>query len=59
MKWVRDNIIAKESGLTVEAIRCKKKKGIWVEGEHWVKGPDGRTWYNKEAIEEWVVSQAA
>ena len=59
MKWVKENKVHEESGLTIEAIRCKRKNGVWIEGEHWTKGPDGRCWYNLSEIEKWVESSAA
>ncbi len=59
MTWVTSKLLAQESGLTEEAIRCKKKNGVWLEGVHWRKAPDSRIYYNREAIERWVESRAA
>lgn len=59
MKWVVIKVLAHQSGLTEDAIRAKKKKGVWVEGVHWRKAPDNRIWFNTEAIEKWVESRAA
>ena len=59
MRWVLIKVLARESGLTEDAIRAKKKNGVWLEGVHWRKAPDGRIWFNREAIERWVESRAA
>ncbi len=59
MKWVLIKVLSRESGLTEDAIRAKKKNGVWLEAEHWRKAPDGRIWFNREAIERWVESRAA
>ena len=54
MKYVTIKVLARESGLSEDAIRAKKKNGIWLEGVHWQKAPDGRIYFNREAIERWV-----
>ena len=59
MRWVVIKVLARESGLTEDAIRAKKKNGVWLEGVHWRKAPDGRIWFNREAIERWVEGRAA
>ena len=59
MRWVVIKVLARESGLTEDAIRAKKKNGVWLEGIHWRKAPDGRIWFNREAIERWVEGRAA
>ena len=59
MKWVVLKVIERESGLTEYAIRGKRKTGVWVEGTHWRKGPDGRLYFNREAIEKWVEGEVA
>lgn len=59
MKWVLIKVLARQSGLTEDAIRAKKKNGVWLEGIHWRKAPDGRIWFNREAIERWVEGRAA
>jgi hypothetical protein len=59
VKWVLIKVLAKESGCTENAIRSKIKKGIWRQPTHWRKAPDGRIWFNLEAIEKWVESKLA
>ena len=54
MKWVLIKVLAEKSGCTENAIRSKIKRGVWRESVHWRKAPDGRIWFNLEAIEKWV-----
>ena len=57
MKWVLIKVLARESGYTEHAIRSKIKKGVWREGVHYLKAPDGRILFDREAIEKWVESK--
>jgi hypothetical protein len=54
LQWILAEKLAELTGYTVEAIRNKKKKGVWLEGIHWTKFPDGRIGYRAEAIERWM-----
>jgi len=54
MKWVRIKLLALQSGYTEEAIRAKKKNGVWLENLHWRKAPDGAIFFNLEAIQSWI-----
>lgn len=42
------------TGYTVGAINQKIDKGIWIEGEVWVKAPDGRRLVDRDGFERWV-----
>lgn len=44
------------NGYTVEAVRAKIKNGVWREGLHWKKAPDGNIMVNPRAIDDWVDS---
>ncbi len=59
MNWVRICKLAELSGYTVNAIRKKISSGHWVQGVHWRKAPDGRLFFNKQAIERWVQGKGA
>jgi len=40
-------------GYTQEAIRAKIKKGIWIQGIHFIKSPDNRIQLIPQNIEKW------
>lgn len=54
MNWVTVKRLSQLSGYSEEAIRQKKKKGIWVEGVHWKKAPDNRIVFNTNSIDRWL-----
>lgn len=54
MNWVTKVKIAELTGLTLKAVEARREKGIWLEGVHWKKCPDGRIWFNTQAIDKWV-----
>jgi hypothetical protein len=43
--------------LTPDAVRSKIKRGDWLEGQVWIKAPDGRILINTEGFEKWATSQ--
>jgi hypothetical protein len=43
-----------ESGYTPDAIRSKIKRGDWLQGQVWIKAPDGRILINIEGYEAWA-----
>lgn len=45
---------AELSGYTQDAIRAKTKRGEWLEGHVWIKGPDGRILIDVEGYEVWA-----
>lgn len=54
MKWVLINKVIELIGYTDDAIRSKIAKGVWVVGIHWMRAPDGRLFFNLEAIQRWI-----
>ena len=56
MNWVLINKVVDAFGYTKDAIRNKKKKGVWLQDKHWKKAPDGRIVFNLKEIEKWMVS---
>ncbi|HYE40935.1 MAG TPA: excisionase [Ramlibacter sp.] len=42
------------TGYTVTAINQKIDKGVWREGEVWVRAPDGRRLVDRDGYERWV-----
>lgn len=58
MKWVLINKIEELIGYTDDAIRAKIKRGVWLQNIHWRKAPDGRLFFNIEAIQKWIEGKA-
>lgn len=58
INWVRIKKIAELTGYTEEAIRNKRKKGVWRENIHWRKAPDNRLVFNIKAIGQWLEGKA-
>jgi hypothetical protein len=54
VKWVLINKVVESIGYTRQAIYSKKKNGIWLNGIHWRKAPDGHLVFNLEAIQQWI-----
>ena len=44
-------------GYTENAVRCKIRQGVWLEGIHWRKAPDGRILIDYEQILKWIENQ--
>lgn len=53
-RWVLIKSLAALSGYSENAIRAKMKKGVWIDGVHYRKAPDGRILFNLEAIQSWI-----
>lgn len=58
MKWVLINKVIELIGYTDDAIRAKIKRGVWLQNVHWKKAPDGRLFFNIEAIHKWIENKA-
>ena len=54
MKWVLISKVIDLLGYTDDAIRAKRSRGVWLENTHWKKAPDGRLFFNLEAIQKWI-----
>lgn len=59
MNWVLINKLVDATGYTNNAIRAKIKKGVWQEGRHFRKAPDGRLFFNLKEIQRWVEGKVA
>ena len=59
MRWVLIKLLVQQSGYSENAIRAKIKKGVWLEGWHWRRAPDGRIHFNLEAIQAWIEGKPA
>lgn len=58
MNWVTIKKFSELSGYSIKAIQIKKERGVWKEGEHWIKAPDGRIFINTKTIQTWVLGVA-
>lgn len=47
------------TGYTVDAINAKIKRGQWLQGELWVKAPDGRILIDLIGYTEWAAGNPA
>jgi len=56
-KWIRASKYAEISGITTAAIKAKRQQGVWLEGKHWVRAPDGQIMIDWRALDEWAESQ--
>ena len=59
VQWVLINKLIELVGYSEDAIRAKIKKGVWLQGIHWRKAPDGRIFLNVEAIQRWIEGKAS
>jgi hypothetical protein len=57
--WVLIPRIVQLFGYSEHAVRAKIKKGIWLQGTHWRKAPDGRIFVNPAAVQRWIESGPA
>lgn len=56
--WVLINKVTELIGYTDDAIRAKIKRGVWLQNIHWKKAPDGRLFFNIQAIQKWIEGKA-
>lgn len=55
--WFRQDLLYPIFGLSTEAVRKYRSKGIWLEGKHWRWDPANVIVYNRTAIERWMEGQ--
>ena len=54
MNYLTIKKFAAESGYSEGAVRTKIARGVWLEGEVWVRASDGRSLISVEGFESWV-----
>jgi hypothetical protein len=54
INWVTVNRFCDLSGYTIDAVHSKIKRGDWLEGVIWRKGPDGRRLISLENYDKWA-----
>lgn len=57
LKWVLIPLFCKLTGYTDDAVRCKIRDGVFLEGIHFKRAKDGRITMNLPAYYEWVESE--
>jgi hypothetical protein len=57
--WCMAHIAAAVLGYTPKAIERKREQGVWVEGVHWRKAPDGHVFVSLSAVSKWIASRPA
>ncbi len=54
--WVKASVMEIITGYTPKAMERKREEGVWVEGDQWVKAPDGNILYSIEGYTKWATS---
>jgi hypothetical protein len=50
-------LFAQMTGYTEKAVRRKIEDGVWAEGLHWFRNPDGRIVLSLSAYQAWQTHQ--
>jgi hypothetical protein len=58
-RYVTIALASQITGFTENAIRRKIQDGVWIEGRHWKRAPDGRIVIDMEGYAKWVERVAA
>lgn len=54
LEWVLIPVFANLTGYSEKAVRRKIEDGVWVQGKHYRKAPDGRITMNVQEYYKWV-----
>lgn len=54
MRWVKLKKYCEIAGETENAVRIRRKRGIWRDGKQCIRAPDGTLWVNLEKADLWV-----
>jgi len=52
--WFRGTLLEPVFGITAEAARKYRDRGVWLEGRHFRRDPLGKFVYSRQAISEWM-----
>lgn len=52
--WFRIEVLTQIFGITSDAAKKYRIRGLWLEGKHYRKDPANRIVYNRAAIEAWM-----
>lgn len=53
-KWIKPALYEKISGISVDAQTKKRQNGVWLEGIHCKKAPDGNYFINWRECDNWI-----
>lgn len=53
-RYVRLALFCEKTGWTEKAIRRKMENGVWLEGQHYRRAPDGAILIDMKGYEKWV-----
>ena len=56
-EWFRPSLLQPTFGITAEAARKYRERGVWLEGKHYRRDPLGMYVYNRNAITAWMGGQ--
>ena len=54
LEWILIHVFSTVTGYTDKAVRRKIEDGVWIEGKHYRRAPDGRVTMNLPAYYKWV-----
>jgi hypothetical protein len=54
LQWVLLPVFSTLTGYTVKACEIKIQNGVWIQGKHYRKAPDGRITMNLQEYYRWV-----
>ncbi|MNC48846.1 hypothetical protein D3C75_979870 [compost metagenome] len=52
--WFRQELLQTTFGISTDAARKYRTKGLWLEGKHWRIDPANRIVFNRNEIEAWL-----
>ncbi len=55
-RWMLLSSWSKRTGYSRHTFNHKRQQGIWHEGQHWIKAPDGKILVDWRQIELWMES---
>lgn len=53
-RYVRPVAFERMTGITPKAVERKCQSGAWIEGQEYIKGPDGLIYVDLKGYERWV-----
>jgi hypothetical protein len=59
LEWVLIPVFSTLTGYSEKAVRRKIEEGVWLQGKHFRKAPDGRITMNLQEYYKWVEGVAA
>lgn len=57
LEWVLIPVFSAVTGYSEKAVRCKIHEGVWLEGRHYRRAPDGHITMHLPSYYKWVEGQ--